>query len=154
MPPFQSVQAVQTVAQTIQLALAPVFLLTGIGALLGVLAGRLSRVIDRVRDLERLHPESGGEERRRYVSELLILDRRIKVINSALFMAATSAAVICIVVALLFVAELGQLHIGTLVALAFIFAMILLIGALIEFVREVRLSYHAIRVRTELLERD
>jgi hypothetical protein len=154
MPTFQTVQAVSTIAQTIQLALAPVFLLTGIGSLLSVLAGRLSRVIDRVRDLERLHPAALDEERRRYVSELFILDHRIKVINSALFMAATSAAIICVVVALLFIAELGQLHIGSWVAVAFILAMLLLIGALTEFMREVRLSHRAIRVRTELLERD
>jgi ABC-type transport system involved in cytochrome bd biosynthesis fused ATPase/permease subunit len=151
MPAFQTIS---TIAQTIQLALAPVFLLTGIGSLLSVLAGRLSRVIDRVRDLERLHPQALDEERRRYVSELFILDHRIRVINSALFMAATSAAIICVVVALLFVAELAQLHIGSGVAIAFIVAMLLLIGALVEFMREVRLSHRAIRVRTELLERD
>ena len=151
MPTFQ---AVTTIAQTIQLALAPVFLLTGIGAVLNVLAGRLSRVVDRVRDLERLHPSSQGDEHARQVDELRILDRRITVINGALFMAVTSAAIICVVVALLFVAELAGLAIGTWVALAFILAMALLIGALAAFMFEVRLSLRAIHVRTELLERD
>ena len=39
------------VAETIRIAVAPVFLLTGLAALLGVITGRLSRVIDRARAL-------------------------------------------------------------------------------------------------------
>ena len=149
MPTFQ---AVTTIAQTIQLALAPVFLLTGIGSLLNVLAGRLSRVVDRVRQLEVLHPASTGPEHDRHVMELRILDRRISVINAALFMAVCSAAIICLIVAMLFVAELGTLHIGTWVGLAFILAMVLLIVSLAAFMLEVRLSLRAIHVRAELLE--
>ncbi|MEO5866187.1 MAG: DUF2721 domain-containing protein [Sphingomonas sp.] len=151
MPTFP---AVTTIAQTIQLALAPVFLLTGIGALLNVLAGRLSRVVDRVRQLEKLHPASTGPEHDRHVWELRILDQRITIINSALLMAVCSAVMICCVVAVLFVAELAQLHLGTVVAIAFIVAMGLLIVALISFLLEVRLSLRAIHVRTELLEHD
>jgi hypothetical protein len=150
MPTFP---AVTTIAQTIQLSLAPVFLLTGIGALLNVLAGRLSRVVDRVRQLEKLHPASTGPEHDRHVWELRILDRRIAIINNALLMAVCSAVMICCVVAMLFVAELGGLHLGTVVALSFIVAMALLIVALTSFLLEVRVSLTAIRVRTELLEK-
>ncbi|MDQ2878329.1 MAG: DUF2721 domain-containing protein [Pseudomonadota bacterium] len=151
MPTFP---AVTTIAQTIQLSLAPVFLLTGIGALLNVLAGRLSRVVDRVRQLEKLHPGSTGREHDRHVWELRLLDRRISVINLALSLAVLSAVMICCVVATLFVAELGQLHLGTVVASTFIVAMAVLIGALVSFLLEVRLSLRAIHVRTELLEHD
>ena len=142
-----------TVAATIQIAIAPVFLLAGIGAILNVLAGRLSRIIDRTRILEGLHPRSTGPEHDRHVWELRILDKRISVINAALSLCVASAVAVCIVVALLFVARLVNLHIGQAVALLFIGAMAMLTIGLILFLIEVRISLSAIHVRTELLER-
>ena len=146
--------AVSTIAQTIQLSLSPVFMLAGIGALLNVLAGRLSRVIDRARALEQLHPRSTGPEHDRHVHELRLLDRRISIINGALFLAVASAVMTCVVVVLLFVANLADFHFGTLVALAFILAMLLLIASLVGFIVEVRVSLGAIHVRDELLEEE
>jgi hypothetical protein len=148
-----SIPAVNTIAQTIQLSLSPVFMLAGIGALLNVLAGRLSRVVDRARAVEDLHPRSVGPEHDRHVWELRLLDRRRSVINAALVMAVSSAVMTCLVVALLFVAVLIKLHIGTIVALSFILAMGLLISALVSFLIEVRMSLTAIHIRPELLER-
>ena len=145
--------AVTTIAQTIQLSLSPVFMLAGIGALLNVLAGRLSRVVDRARALEALHPASRGPEHDRHVWELRLLDRRMIVINAALVLAVSSAVMTCLVVALLFVAELVKLHIGTVVALSFILAMGLLIASLVSFLIEVRMSLIAIHIRPELLEK-
>lgn len=144
--------AVSTIAQTIQLSLSPVFMLAGICALLNVLVGRMARVVDRVRSLERLHPAARGPEHDRLVWELRLLDRRIAVINAALFLATSSAVMTCLVVALLFVAELAKLHFGTVVALAFILAMALLIAALVSFMVEVRISLRAVRVRRDLLD--
>lgn len=149
-----SFPAVTTIAQTIQLSLSPVFMLAGIGALLNVLAGRLSRVVDRARAVEQLHPRSAGPEHDRHVWELRLLNKRMSVINAALVLAVSSAVMTCLVVALLFVAELVKLHIGTIVAVSFILAMALLISALAAFLLEVRMSLNAIRIREELLERD
>ncbi|MDQ2891711.1 MAG: DUF2721 domain-containing protein [Pseudomonadota bacterium] len=145
--------AVTTIAQTISLSLSPVFMLAGIGALLNVLAGRLSRVVDRARTLEALHPRSSGVEHDHHVWELRLLDRRISIVNAALFLAVSSAVMTCLVVALLFVAELAKLSIGDVVAVAFILAMILLIAALVSFMIEVRVSLRAIHIRPELLVR-
>jgi hypothetical protein len=146
--------AVSTIAQTIQLSLSPVFMLAGIGALLNVLAGRLSRVIDRARAVEQLHPRSTGIEHDRHVTELRLLDRRITIVNAALFLAVASAVMTCVVVVLLFVANLADFHFGTLVALAFILAMLLLIASLVGFIVEVRVSLGAIHVREDLLEEE
>ena len=146
-----TIPAVSTIAQTIQLSLAPVFMLAGIGQLLNVLAGRLSRVIDRARKLEHLHASSTGPEHVRFVWELRLLDRRMTIINAALFLAVSSAIMTCILIALLFIAELAKLHFGTYVAVCFILAMILLIAALISFIFEVRISLRASRIRPELL---
>ncbi len=142
---------VATVAQTIALSLSPVFMLAGIGALLNVLAGRLSRVVDRSRTLEQLHPRSTGPEHDRHVWELRLLDRRMTVVNAALSLAVSSAIMTCLVVACLFVATLAKLHLATVVASAFIAAMLLLIASLVCFMAEVRMSLRATHVRKELL---
>ncbi|OYY89233.1 MAG: hypothetical protein B7Y45_13150 [Sphingomonas sp. 28-66-16] len=146
--------AVTTIAQTIQLSLSPVFMLAGIAGILNVIAGRLARVVDRARTLEALHPRSSGPEHDRHVWELRLLDRRMSVINTAMFLCVSSAVATCCVVALLFVAELIHLHIGPVVALIFILAMLLLVAGLIAFMIEVRLSLRATHVRVELLERE
>ena len=103
--------------------------------------------------MEDLHPRSVGPEHDRHVWELRLLDRRMSVINAALVMAVSSAVMTCLVVALLFVAVLIKLHIGTIVALSFILAVGLLISALVSFLIEVRMSLTAIHIRPELLER-
>ena len=143
--------AVSTIAQTIQLSLSPVFMLAGIAAIMNVLAGRLGRVIDRARRLEELHEKITHAEHVRHLWELRSLDRRMKLTNASLLLAVTSAVVTCTTVALLFIAELGKLHIGRYVAVAFILAMALLIAALGAFLLEVRVSLQANRVPRELL---
>lgn len=143
-----------TVAETIQVAIAPVFLLAGIAGLLNVLTGRLARVIDRARALEQLHPRTTGPEHERHVWELRRIDRRITVINASISLVTASAISICAVVALLFVAELSHLKIGTIVASAFIGSMLMLIAGLVFFLIEVRMSLKASHIRAELLELD
>jgi len=152
MPTLPQLPALSTIAQSIQLSLSPVFVLAGIGALLNVLAGRLSRVVDRVRALEPLHAGSEGIGRERYVWELRLLDRRITVINRALTLAVLSAMLTCVLVALLFVGSLVRFRVGQPVAVCFVAAMVLLIASLGCFLAEVRLSLRAIHVRSELLK--
>ncbi|MFN3777077.1 MULTISPECIES: DUF2721 domain-containing protein [Sphingomonas] len=145
--------AVATIAQTIQLSLAPVFLLAAIGQLLNVLAGRLARVIDRARGLEMMiHKIDDGPELARHKWELRLLDRRMSIINAALFLSVSSAVMACIVIAVLFIANLGKFHIGTWIALAFILSVCLLTMCLVAFMVEVRISLRAIHVRKEILD--
>lgn len=139
------------IAQTIQLAVAPVFLLAGIGAFLNVCAGRLARVIDRARIVERLVLESAGDEHDRLVYEIQKLDRRMGVVNNAIFLSVASAIAVCLVVVLLFAAQLFDVHMGTPVALLFILAMLLMISALCTFIVEIRLAARTIHIRSEVL---
>lgn len=139
------------IAQTIQLAVAPVFLLAGIGAILNVCAGRLARVIDRARVVERLVLETVGEEHDRLVYEIRMLDRRMGVINNAIFLSVASAIAVCFVVVLLFAAQLFDVHMGTPIALLFILAMLLIISALSTFMVEIRLASRTIHIRSEVL---
>lgn len=140
-----------TVAETIQTAIAPVFLLAGIGSFLNVLTGRLSRVIDRARAIEEHHLGDPPETRRQYLDEMRLIDRRMTVINRALMLAVTSAVAICVVVAMLFVAELFKLRSGREIAIVFIFAMVVLTAAFFQFAIEVRLSLRVTRIRHMLI---
>ncbi|MDB5701649.1 MAG: hypothetical protein JWL66_1848 [Sphingomonadales bacterium] len=146
--------AVSDIAHTIQLSVAPVFLLAGIGGFINVIAGRLNRVVDRSRLLETLHSGSSGTEHERHVWELRLLDRRIKLASNAIFLCVASALAVCVVVTLLFVAEMAHLKYGTSVSLLFMLAMVLLAAGLVLFLIETRVAVSGIRVREHLLELD
>ena len=74
--------SVNTVAEIVRVALAPVFLLSGIGAFVNVLASRLSRIVDRSRQIEPMLLASRGDEHDRWVSDLKVLDRRMSLIKA------------------------------------------------------------------------
>jgi hypothetical protein len=112
--------SVNTVAEIVRLALAPVFLLSGIGAFLNVLASRLSRIVDRTRDVEPQLLASRGREHDRWIAGLKTLDRRMSLINWATGLTVISAVLTCLVVVLLFAANLTRTHFGNAIALLFI----------------------------------
>ncbi len=139
-------------AQIIQLAVAPVFLLAGIGAFLNVCAGRLARIVDRARALEPRILASRGSEHDRLIGEVRLLDRRIRIVNRAIFTTVLAALIISAVVVLLFVAFLTGYPIGTAVALLFIAAMICTALSFAIFLQETRLGTRSVRIRSHILE--
>jgi len=143
--------SVATVAQVIQLAVAPVFLLAGIGAFLNVCAGRLSRIVDRARDVEPLLLNSRGAEHDRWLREIRTLDRRMALVSQAIFLSVLAAVLICAVVVLLFAAGLTGAHFGTAIALLFIATMIAIGAGFAVFLVETRVGSRAVRIRAELL---
>jgi hypothetical protein len=144
--------AVAKVADIIQSALAPVFLLAGIGAFLNACTGRLSRIVDRARTIEPLLLASRGAEHDRHLREIRILDRRMGLVSWAIFLSVGAAMVICLVVVLLFAGTLVRGHFGTTIALLFILAMVALGSGFAVFLIETRLASRAVRVRNSLLE--
>jgi hypothetical protein len=142
---------VNQIAHLIQLAIAPVFLLAGIGALLNVVAQRLARVVDRARALEAEFNSYDEEARARAAAELCLLDRRMKVANYAISACTASALFTCLVVAILFVADLSEFAFGQAIAVLFIATMLLLIVGLVLFLYEIRLAMRSLRVRGDLL---
>ena len=144
--------AVTTVADTVRLALAPVFLLTAIGAFLNVCATRLSRIVDRSREIEPLLLASRGHEHDRWLGELRILDRRMSMVASAISFSVSSAVLTCLVVALLFAANFVHTKLGVAIALLFIAATVSIAVGFAIFLIETRLGAKAVRVRSELLQ--
>ena len=144
--------SVSTVAEIVRLALAPVFLLSGIGAFLNVLASRLSRIVDRSRDIEPKLLASRGGEHDRWVADLRVLDRRMSLINWATGLSVTSAVLTCLVVVLLFAANLSRTHMGNAIAVLFMASMLTIGAGFAVFLRETTVAARAVRVRSELLQ--
>jgi hypothetical protein len=144
--------SVNTVAEIVRLALAPVFLLSGVGAFLNVLAARLSRIVDRSRQIEPLLLESRGDEHDRWINDLKILDRRMSLVSWATGLSVTSAILTCLVVVLLFAANLVRTRLGTEIAWLFIASMLTIGAGFVVFLLETTIAARAVRVRSELLQ--
>lgn len=139
-------------AQIIQLAVAPVFLLAGLGAFLNACVSRLARIVDRMRGLEPRILASRGEEHDRLLTEVRLLDRRSRIVTRAIFTTVLAALLISTVVVLLFLAFLTGYRFGTAIALLFIAAMICTGAGFATFLHETRLGIRAIQVRAHILE--
>ena len=140
------------VISVLQTALTPAFLLVAVGSLLNVLTGRLSRIVDRSRDLQRQHAETEGTAHDRVVAELRIIERRMRVVGSSILLAVLSAITVCIMIGLLFLMGLTNFSPSWVAVAVFMIALALLAGCLLQFLREIRLATYAIYVPEEYLE--
>ena len=143
--------SVNTVAEIVRLAVAPVFLLSGIASFVNVCTSRLSRV-DRSRDIEPKLLASRGAEHDRWLGELRVLDRRMRLVSWAISLSVLSAVLICAVVVLLFSASLSRLHVAAAIASLFTGSMIAIGAGFAIFLVETRVGSRAVRVRSELLQ--
>jgi hypothetical protein len=143
---------VDSIAQAIQLAVAPVFLLTAIGTFLNVIATRLGRVVDRARELEAGMSDYSPNRQRIALDDLAVLARRMTAANWAIALCTGAALLVCLVVGLLFIGELAPIPF-TLIALLFIGATALLLAGLLMFFREVQIALSTVRVRAEEMVR-
>ncbi len=137
-------------ASVIQLAVAPAFLLAGIAGFLNVMAVRLGRVIDRMRILEqRINNSTDGNRVGDAKHELKVLKDRVGVNNKAIGLCTGAGLSVCLLIASLFVGVFFTFPIGQLVAGFFILSMVLLIAALIFFLREIFLAIQTMMVAKE-----
>lgn len=134
-----------TVAHVIQLAVAPVFLLTGIGAILSVLTGRLGRLVDRFRALT----ESQEQLLPRQLRELQILSVRAVWVHWSITLCTASALFVSIVIGALFMGAVVDINPSRIVSILFIIAMSSLIVGLGCFLREISLSVHIFDVNQD-----
>jgi hypothetical protein len=137
---------VASIAHSIQLSVAPVFLLSGIGVFLGVLTNRLGRVIDRARPLEEKFEQAEGAEVEELRRRLRHLARRARLINASITLSTVSALLVAIVVALLFASAFVRFSLALPVAVLFVGSMFALVGALLAFLVEVRIATLTVRI--------
>jgi hypothetical protein len=134
------------VAHAIELAVAPVFLLTGIGAILAVMTNRLGRVIDRARVLEEKLEGASPESLATLRGDLVVLSRRAKLIGRAITLCTTTALLVCTVIAVLFLSASLRFDTPIPVALLFIAAMFCFFLGLLCFLREIYLATMNLRI--------
>jgi Protein of unknown function (DUF2721) len=137
---------VSAIAHVIQLAVAPVFLLTGVGAMLGVMAARLARVIDRGRVLEDRLPGVPPETLPAYRAELALLARRAPLIHRAIGLCTASALLVCAVIVTLFVGAFLETDVSGVIGALFVAAMLALSAGLLLFLAEIRLAIGGMRI--------
>ncbi len=135
-----------SIAHIIQLAVAPVFLLAGIGGILNVVAHRLARVVDRMRRLERELPTHDEETQATEIRELAVLDRRMTFCHYSVGLCVVAALLVCVVVVILFVANLVRLDFGSAVSVLFVLAMLSLTAGLLLFLSEITVATRQVRV--------
>lgn len=140
--PFTS--ALGDIAHVIQLAIAPVFLLTAVGTLLNVLAGRLGRAVDRRRALVAAMAGLDTATTQTARGELAFVQQRVRIIYTAIALAVTCALLICVLIAIAFLDALIAANLSRLIALLFVLAMLALIGSLALFLREIYLGVNTI----------
>jgi hypothetical protein len=128
------------IAGVIQLAVAPVFLLTAIGTVISALSVRLGRAVDRRRQLEASLPGLPAGEVASAQEELAIIARRIRFVYLAILSAVASALFVCLLIVFAFLGAFVRTDLSTTIGAMFIFAMVALIACLLLFLREIFLA--------------
>jgi hypothetical protein len=141
---------INDVPQAIQLALGPVFLLTGIAGILNVMAGRLARVIDRGRSLTETDRPLGVDLAQAIEGELRSLDRRRYLASAAITACTLAALLVCMVIAALFLEVFLAIPLKWLAGLLFTGATLTLVVGLALFLREVHLATTTVRIPRRL----
>ncbi len=140
------------IAQTIQLALAPVFVLVAIGNIIATLTQRLGRVVDRSRELQGHYAQTSDAEHDIVVREIRISDQRIALLGHALLLLVLASLSIGLTVVLLFVEEFAHVGLNPIAAGTFILAIGLMMWALVVFLHETRKGTEALRIPANFLE--
>lgn len=136
----------EIMSHTIQLAIAPVFLLTAIGGLLGVMATRLARIVDRARSFEDRWSAMDAKARTAARVEIIAIDRRRRVCNWSINLCTAAALFVCLVIITLFADAFAAINLKWLAGSLFVVAVLGVIGGLTCFLREVALATQAAMV--------
>ncbi len=128
------------IAGVIQLAIAPVFLLTAIGTLIAALNIRLGRAVDRRRELEGRLPALPAAETQFAEAELGVIARRIRFVYYAILAAVVSGLFVCLLIAGAFLGAFVRTDLSYTIGAMFVFAVLALIACLLLFLREIFLA--------------
>lgn len=139
------------ITRVIQLAIAPVFMLTAVASIINALLGRLGRAVDRRRVVDSQVPGQEGEARSDLVDELKLLARRISLVLWSIAFAVLSALLVCLLIGTAFLGAYLSLDLSRTIAILFIASMFALTACLLLFMREVFLAalsgVYEVRVR-------
>ena len=131
---------IDDIANAIQLTIAPVFLLTAVGALIGVQTNRLARAVDRTRLLEEHQGRGAHGAVAPVPGELTVLRSRMRLIYLAVALDVICALFVGLTIVVAFAEAFVGLNLAWLIALLFVAAMLAFIASLAVFLREIFLA--------------
>jgi hypothetical protein len=137
---------IPSIANVIQLSIAPVFMLTAIGSFLVVITNRLARAVDRARELEDQLDSLPAEPLQLAQDELHVLSRRVRWVHRAITSCTICALLICFEIAALFTGAFLTIDVTATAGWVFVLAMIAMTVGLLAFLREVFLATHHLRI--------
>lgn len=133
------------ITHVIQLAVAPVFMLTAVGTIISALGVRLGRAVDRRRVLEAVLGQLPGESVQSARDELSQIARRVRTVYFAIVCAVLSALFVCLLIAAAFVGAFVSVNLSSTIGALFVLAVLALIACLLLFLREIFLAVNAPR---------
>jgi hypothetical protein len=136
----------QNLIPTLQVAVGPVILISGVGLLLLSMTNRLGRAIDRSRQLQEVYRSGTETDRVRVQGQLEILWRRACLIRASIVWAASGALLAALLIIFLFVNSLLDLQLAVVIVILFCGCLATVIVSLIYFIRDINLSLHALRL--------
>ena len=138
-----------SLTEGIRLSLAPVFMLTAVAGMIGALAHRLSRIIDRARAIEDRLFEGETLRADSYHAELLILKKRGNIVNVSIALLTVCAMLVGLTIVELFVGEISKFHLANVLLFSFLGGLGCFFLALACFLVEVTWATHALRFGIE-----
>jgi hypothetical protein len=140
-------------ATIIQLSLAPIFLIVGIGQLVNVATGRLARIVDRARYFDDMLSEDPNKLNKKCIRELVSLRRRMRFSNWAITLLTSSAVMVCIDVILLLLNGVLTVELNSAVIITFIISLTFLTAGLAAFLFEVSLATASLKINPKYFDR-
>jgi uncharacterized membrane protein len=142
--------SIEATVHLIQVALTPVFLLSGIAALLNVFAGRLARVADRLDALAAQSRSADAKAAKAIEREIAGLHKRSVALDWAVVLGSVGAAAICLNILTLFVLSISAVEMASVLLLFFAIAVVCTLGSVGAFLAEMLMSSSILRARMSL----
>jgi hypothetical protein len=141
------------IARVIQLAVAPVFLLAGIGTIMGSLMNRLARIVDRARALEHEVGRTDSEPSAEVRHEAQTLRQRARAVQTAIALLVTCALLVTVLISIAFIGAFVAVDVTRLIAVLFVVAMCAFSAGLLSFLHEIRIAMSTFRIEIARAER-
>jgi hypothetical protein len=142
-------ESLSSLLPLIQLAITPVILISGMGALMITLTNRMARIVDRTRELAEAMPAATADDRTHLEEQLQIMWGRALMIRRAVTSNGLSMLFSCVMIVVIFGVAKFELHLGPVVLGLFIASIVLLTASLVDFLRDIFVSLHALKLQVD-----
>ncbi len=142
-------ESLSSLIPIIQLAITPVILISGMGALMITLTNRMARIVDRTRELAEVIPTADVDERKHLESQLDIMWARSLMMRRAVTCNGLSMLLACLLIFALFGAAMYDWNMKAGVLGLFAASILMLTASLVDFLRDIFVSLHALKLQVQ-----